>query len=93
MNLLIHSVGALHCYACEARGNNEVDANIKCLENSNLEKCEDFYEYYNSIDDEEIFDYEYDSESSLDPTDSNRVKRQVNNRNDVTNLDYNHTGT
>ena len=81
---------ALHCYSCESSGSNEIDANIKCLEKANLEKCEDFYDYYNSIDDEENYDYEYDPEDQ-DELKQRRRKRQTDDY-DYYNSDSNTTG-
>ncbi len=49
----------LQCYSCKATGSNELDANIKCLENAYLENCEEFYDYYNEIEDQDVISYEY----------------------------------
>ena len=49
----------LQCYSCKATGTNELDANIKCLENAYLENCEEFYDYYNEIEDQDVISYEY----------------------------------
>ena len=49
----------MQCYSCKATGTNELDANIKCLEKAYLENCEEFYDYYNEIEDQDVISYEY----------------------------------
>ena len=48
---------AIQCYSCKATGNNELDANIRCLENAYLEECEEFYHYYNEVENGKIQDF------------------------------------
>ena len=50
---------ALQCYSCKSSASNENDANIRCLENSILEDCDDFYTYYYEVEDQDILSYEY----------------------------------
>ncbi|ELU16512.1 hypothetical protein CAPTEDRAFT_185474 [Capitella teleta] len=56
---------AIQCYSCKASATNEVDANIRCLEQAYLEDCDDFYQYYNEVEDqkpEDVDYYNYDDE-------------------------------
>ena len=45
---------SIQCYSCKASGNNELEANIKCLEGAYLEECEEFYQYYNEVENGDI---------------------------------------
>ncbi len=57
---------SIQCYSCKASGSNEIDANIHCLENAYIENCEEFYHYYNEIENEDFpaYDYYYDYETA-----------------------------
>ena len=72
---------SLQCYSCKATGTNELDANIKCLEKAYLENCEEFYDYYNEIEDQDVISYEYyyyDKED--DKKDSSPVNSEVSKK-------------
>lgn len=57
------TAGRLQCYACKGTGNNELEANINCLESASLEYCDDFYEYYDKVENQDVLTYDnYDFE-------------------------------
>ena len=64
---------SLQCYTCKASGVNEVDANIRCLEKAYLEKCDEFYNYYNDVE-EELYDYYYNFEDDVGDPDDTRLE-------------------
>ena len=51
----------IQCYSCRASGSNEVEANIRCLERAYLEDCDDFYQYYNEVEEHAHY-YYYEDE-------------------------------
>ena len=81
LNQNVHNVGfsfpdCLQCYSCKATGTNELDANIRCLEQAYLENCEEFYDYYNQIEDQDVISYEYyyyDKGNEEEPKDAGKV--------------------
>ena len=46
--------GGIQCYSCKGSGPNEVEANIRCLENAYLENCDDFYQYYSDVENSKV---------------------------------------
>jgi len=63
VGLFIQNACALQCYSCKSSGSNELEANIRCLENAYLEQCEEFYQYYEEVENgdlPDVTDYYYD---------------------------------
>ena len=46
-----------------------MDANIRCLEKAYLEACDEFYNYYNDVE-EELYDYYYNFDDDDDDADA-----------------------
>ncbi|KAK2140783.1 hypothetical protein LSH36_1249g00032 [Paralvinella palmiformis] len=59
LSSVIKRSDALQCYSCRGQASNEVEANIRCLQNAYLEDCDEFYSYYSEVEDQNVLSYEY----------------------------------
>ncbi|CAH1772997.1 unnamed protein product [Owenia fusiformis] len=59
----------IKCYSCTGKGQNEIDANVRCLESADLERCEKFDDYYYETEEDEdateLYEYYYQDLAEL----------------------------